>query len=205
MFCKMTRYLLVAGLLLTATASVLAQSDSLYFPCRTCHGDSGEGYAARNAPALAGQSADYLARQLENFRDGKRGKDERDTWGRQMALMVANIETSSIRELSEFIADLPPWPGGNSDSAPDSSMQREFSPCSVCHGSRGEGNPAFNAPRIAGLDDRYIARQLRNFRDGIRGSQPGDVYGNQMRAAVPPQWDEDMITSLAGYISGLQP
>jgi len=35
---------------------------------------------------------------------------------------------------------------------------------------------------LTGLNDWYLLAQLRNFRDGIRGSGPADNYGVQMRA-----------------------
>jgi cytochrome c553 len=49
----------------------------------------------------------------------------------------------------------------------------------------------------------YLARQLRNFRDGVRGAAPDDQYGNQMRAAVPRNWEDDTMVHLAEFISGL--
>ncbi len=199
----MSRYLLIMALVVNLVAPALADSAGFYFSCRSCHGDAAQGYAAKNAPAIAGQSADYLARQLSNFKTGKRGAHEADVWGSQMALMAVNIEMSNIRELSEYIAGLPPWRSINADSAPNPEMQQVFAPCAACHGSKGEGNPTFNAPRIAGLDAVYLARQLRNFRDGVRGAAPGDLYGNQMRAAMPSSWEDNTIVHLAEFISGL--
>ncbi len=199
----MTRYLLIIALLMHSAATAFADSAGLYFSCRSCHGDAAQGYAAKNAPALAGQSADYLARQLENFKTGRRGAHEADTWGAQMALMAVSIETSNVRKLSEYIASLPPRRSARSDAVPDPGMQVVFAPCAACHGSGGEGNPAFNAPRIAGLDAAYLARQIRNFRDGVRGASPDDQYGNQMRAAIPRNLEGDTVVRLAEFISGL--
>ena len=199
----MNRCLLIIALLMHSAATAFADSAGLYFSCRSCHGDAAQGYAAKNAPALAGQSADYLARQLENFKTGRRGAHEADTWGAQMALMAVSIETSNIRELSEYIASLPPWRNVSADPVADPELQQAFAPCAACHGSKGDGDPAFNAPRIAGLDAVYLARQLRNFRDGIRGAAPDDQYGNQMRAAIPRNWEGDTLVRLAEFISGL--
>ena len=199
----MTRYLLIIALLVNLVAPALADSSDHYFSCRSCHGDAAQGYEAKNAPALAGQSADYLARQLENFKTAKRGAHEADIWGAQMVLMAVSIELSNVRELSEYIASLPPWRNVSADPVADPELQQAFAPCAACHGSKGEGNPAFNAPRIAGLDAVYLARQLRNFRDGIRGAAPGDLYGNQMRAAMPSNWEDNTIGRMADFISGL--
>lgn len=49
------------------------------------------------------------------------------------------------------------------------------------------------APPIANLADWYVLEQLRKFRSGTRGSEPRDVHGQQMKAAVQ-SLDEDQIT-----------
>jgi len=41
-------------------------------------------------------------------------------------------------------------------------------PCITCHGSDGKGMPAAGFPRLAGLPEDYIAKQLRDFRSGTR-------------------------------------
>ncbi len=56
----------------------------------------------------------------------------------------------------------------------------QYAVCTACHGPSGEGNPALNAPRIAGQDAWYIRRQLHAFRDGVRGKHEGDTFGAQM-------------------------
>ncbi|HZZ94077.1 MAG TPA: c-type cytochrome [Usitatibacter sp.] len=40
--------------------------------------------------------------------------------------------------------------------------------CAACHGSRGEGNPAMNAPRLAGQNAAYLERQLDAYANGAR-------------------------------------
>ena len=56
-----------------------------------------------------------------------------------------------------------------------------FAACAACHGASGEGIAAVNAPALGGQDAGYIARQLANFRSGIRGANPADTLGAQMR------------------------
>ncbi len=45
-----------------------------------------------------------------------------------------------------------------------------FAVCSACHGPQGEGNQQTNGPKLAGLNDWYIRRQLQHYQTGIRGS-----------------------------------
>ena len=40
--------------------------------------------------------------------------------------------------------------------------------CSACHGAQGEGRPDAAYPRLAGIDVRYLLRQLNDFADGNR-------------------------------------
>ncbi len=47
---------------------------------------------------------------------------------------------------------------------------------------KAEGNLALNSPRLADQDDWYLVRQLQNYKSGLRGSNPKDVYGMQMKA-----------------------
>ena len=180
-----------------------AGADS-YFPCRSCHGDQGLGSPAINAPPLAGQLEGYLARQLANFREGIRGDRSGDTYGRQMALMAATLDDAGIAELARTLAAMAPWPRKSTDSQPTPGAGGKlYQPCAACHGAEGEGNAVLLAPRIRGMDARYLARQLRNFRDGIRGATPADTAGQTMRAALPTSLDEASIETISSYIENM--
>jgi cytochrome c oxidase subunit 2 len=74
--------------------------------------------------------------------------------------------------------------------------------CQVCHGVRGEGNPALHAPALAGQQRGYLERQLTNFRTGRRGADPLDVNGAVMRAQA---WalDTGNFAALAAAFSSL--
>ena len=65
------------------------------------------------------------------------------------------------------------------------------------------GNEALNAPRAAGMTDWYIARQLKNFKDGVRGSHLQDYYGMQMAFMGQTLDEEQMINDLVAYINTL--
>ena len=96
--------LIRSGLLLLVTLcggqAALAAGDiqrgkTLYAICSACHGANGEGNAALNAPANAGQDPWYMTRQLKNFRVGIRGAHPDDAFGAQMrpmAMVLTNDE-----------------------------------------------------------------------------------------------------------------
>jgi cytochrome c oxidase subunit 2 len=77
--------------------------------------------------------------------------------------------------------------------------------CTVCHGTDGEGNERLNAPRIGGLADWYVTRQLRHFRQGIRGATDEDIYGSQMRAITLMLGSEEAVDGLGRYMASLSP
>jgi len=57
-----------------------------------------------------------------------------------------------------------------------------FASCAGCHGQDGAGNPDQNAPNLTALTPDYMARQLRYYRDGVRGTHREDTAGQQMAA-----------------------
>ena len=76
--------------------------------------------------------------------------------------------------------------------------------CAACHGQKGEGNLAMNAPAIAGQEDWYLLRQLKAFKSGIRGTHPKDVYGTQMRPMAMMLADEQAMKDVIAYIMTLK-
>ena len=74
--------------------------------------------------------------------------------------------------------------------------------CVSCHGADGLGQEALNAPALTTLDTDYVARQLRHFREGIRGAHPKDSSGATM-AAISTGLDDSMIENLASYVDSL--
>ncbi|HEX7114075.1 MAG TPA: c-type cytochrome [Steroidobacter sp.] len=172
--------------------------------CATCHGANGEGNKDLNAPKLAGQADWYLARQLQAFRDGVRGAHEKDVYGKQMIPFASMLQDeASVRNVVAYIATLP-------DARPPASVMGNptrgkelYSNCSACHGARGQGNWATNAPRLANMSDWYMARQLEHFRDGIRGAHRDDYHGAQMASMARILRNEQTINDLIDYIRTL--
>ena len=78
----------------------------------------------------------------------------------------------------------------------------EFDICQGCHGVYAQGNTEIGAPRIAGLDARYIGRQLADFRDSRRGAAPGDTYGAQM-VQIAAMLDDTAIGRLSAYVAAM--
>jgi len=75
-----------------------------------------------------------------------------------------------------------------------------YAPCAACHGENGEGNPALNAPALAAQSAAYVSRQLRNFKNGVRGAAAGDTYGKQMAMMAALIRDAE-LNDIAAYLN----
>lgn len=75
--------------------------------------------------------------------------------------------------------------------------------CSDCHGVKGEGLLPRQAPKIAGLQQWYLERQMRNFKASIRGDLASDPYGSQMVYFSWALGDDEEIKRLSKFIAEL--
>ncbi len=180
------------------------RGQQLYAVCSACHGPDGQGNAQMNAPKLAGQEPWYLRRQLEYYKNGVRGSDPDDTFGRQMAPMAATLSTEqAMRDVIAYIQTFPDRPV-ESTIAGDVARGRDiYQVCGSCHGWDGQGIDATKAPRQAGMQDWYLARQLHNFKRGIRGTHPGDLYGQQMVQMASILRSDEAVNDVVAYINTL--
>lgn len=175
---------------------------ALFATCAACHGAQAQGNVALNAPKLSGQSAWYLERQLRAFKQGARGTHDQDTFGKMMAPMAATLaDDAAIANVVAYIASLPDTPAAPTIQGDIHAGMERFATCASCHGAGGRGIAATNAPRLRGMSDWYMARQLRNFRDGVRGSHPGDAYGSQMALVAGMLKDDAEIGDILAYIN----
>ena len=85
-----------ALLFMCSAVSVAAEGEKLFASCAACHGSKGEGNATLNAPAIAGQDAAYIERQLLNFRNRRRGTHKADVFGAQMQAAATVLPDLSL-------------------------------------------------------------------------------------------------------------
>jgi cytochrome c553 len=196
--CLVLSWVVATGAPAIAAAADAARGKTLYAGCVACHGESGAGNEALQAPALAGLDAVYLMRQLHNFKAGIRGADVTDTAGAQMRASAALLaDEAAMTDVTAYIASFPPpavAPVAGADLRNGSNHYQAS--CGACHGGRAEGNTALFSPRLAGQHTAYLKRQYLNFREGLRGAHPDDKYGRQMKvmsAALPAAKDLDDV------------
>ena len=118
--------------------------------------------------------------------------------------MRGRVVVTKHDEFDTWLAAMPTYSQARALAAADPAAGAgQFAVCIACHGQNGEGNPALNAPRLAGQASWYLGRQLHHFREGLRGSHEGDVFGAQMRAFASMLPDDGAIRNIAAYIESL--
>lgn len=190
-----------------APGRVAAESvgQSLYqIQCVACHGSQAEGNPALNAPALAGQQAEYTQRQLNNFKMGLRAADERDDIGRQMVAFATALDDESRSLLAEYLSALPTHVPQPADGDLKHGEKYYQAYCGSCHGPDAGGNELLNSPSLRGLNAAYLKRQYQNFVNGVRGSHADDKYGRQMALIASGLKDPATIGHVMAYVLSLQ-
>ncbi len=170
--------------------------------CIACHGANGEGNQALSAPGLAGQSESYLARQLWDFRNGKRGKEPGDAAGAMMLPMAEALpDGEAIANVAAYIAALPAATPAATVEGDVVNGQKQFtSKCGACHGGQGWGNEALFTPRLTVIGDWYLIRQVANFQESMRGVHDDSKYGKQM-AMMAKTVSMDELNDIAAFLN----
>ena len=188
----------------TAPAADPAKGQSIAQVCSACHGTDGNSAQPAN-PHLAGQHADYTAKQLANFKpqDGKPAERPSAI----MAGMAAPLSADDMRNLAAWFETQKPQPRAARDAKLVKQGQAIYrggiaskgvAACTACHGPAGAGIPA-QFPRLAGQYAEYTAAQLKAFRSGERGNDP-----NRMMRSIAERLSDQDIAALADYIAGLR-
>lgn len=172
--------------------------------CAACHAADGNSVAAAN-PKIAGQLAEYLQKQLGDFKAQAGKKPAREN--PIMTPMAANLSDDDIRSLAAYYAGQKLRPAAAADKDLAELGQKiwrggiaasNVPACAGCHGPAGAGIPS-QYPRLAGQFSEYIAAQLKGFKDGARSNDASGV----MRG-VAARMTEREIQAVAQYAAGLR-
>ena len=128
-----------------------------------------------------------------------------DLAGMRMRPMARWLKTpEDVNAVADYVASLPPTPieitlvGG--DPARGAAL---YATCSGCHGVKGEGVEPVGAPSLRHTSDWYQLTQIKNYKQGIRGSDPRDVGGAAMRGMSMLLADEQAIKDVLAHIATL--
>jgi cytochrome c553 len=175
--------------------------------CQGCHGATGNSEDA-TFPRLAGQYASYIAKQVNDFKEGLRANNE------TMAGMAATVAStqdaldigayfSSQKMVSKPLADVDKKLAEKGEKIfyngiPDKNVYG----CVNCHGERGKGKaPNISQfPVIGGQHRDYIIKELTDLRAGTRANDPAGMMEN-----IAKKLDDEEIKEVANYLSAQLP
>lgn len=165
--------------------------------CAACHAADGNSTTPAN-PKLAQQHPEYLIKQLQEFKSGKRANAI-------MSGMVASLSADDMRNIAYWLASQKAKPGFAKDKdtvllgerifrggLPD----RQIAACAGCHSPNGAGIPA-QYPRLSGQHADYATAQLTAFRDGVRKN-------SAQMAGVAAKMNDREIKAVSDYVAGLR-
>ena len=176
----------------------LAKGEASYTAvCVACHNADGNASIPLN-PKLAQQHPEYLVKQLQEFKTGKR-KDA------VMAGMVANLSDADMRNMSYWLSTKPAKLGFAKDKDAVALGERiyrggiavrQIAACASCHSPNGAGVPA-QYPRLSGQNADYVVKTMHDFRDGKRAN-------SIQMTGVTSKMNDKEIKAVADYIAGLR-
>ena len=130
--------------------------------CAECHGRDGRGVSS-DYPGLAGQNAEYIVKQIFNFKTGQRKNDD-------MAPVLEKLLAVDIRAIALHFAKTraAKWPSTDQQLLAEGRQlylngnpKSGISACVACHDANGVGGAQM--PRVVGQNPVYLEKQLRAF------------------------------------------
>ena len=202
---KTQKWRVAAACLLAVSTSVWAQAPTpsaearatkiVNGVCFMCHGVEGES-SSELFPRLAGQHWEYIAKQLENFKTGKRKSSA-------MNDMVTQLKPEEMVALGHYFEKM----SVSAEPAKDAELAavgkyifltgNKFSgvpACAGCHGKEALGTAAL--PRLASQYASYIETQLRLFNSRERTND------NAVMHAIVVKMTPFEMHAVAEYLSG---
>ena len=176
----------------------LAQGEQKFSAvCVACHGAGGNSGIPAN-PKLAQQHPEYIIKQLQEFKAGKRKNPI-------MQGFAAQLSDDDMRNIAYYVASNKEKEGFAKDKTLAAQGEkiyrggiadRQIAACAGCHSPNGAGIPS-QYPRLSGQNYDYTVTQLTNFRDGVRNNS---VPMTQIASKL----NDREIRAVADYIAGLR-
>lgn len=169
--------------------------------CAACHGADGNSVVSA-WPKIAGQHADYAARQTRMVRDQQREVPE-------MYPMVMNLSDQDIADIAAFYAQQSLEPGVADEELVeagrrlymDGNRESGVPACAACHGPSGQGIPGAYYPVVQAQHADYTSDRLQRYRAGETNGD--DDPFSLMMVGVAAQLTDEEIEAVSSYIEGL--
>jgi cytochrome c553 len=173
--------------------------------CVACHGTDGNSMVDIY-PKIAGQHAEYLYKQLTDYKlgmttAGKEGRNNPIMYG-----MVAALSDQDMKDLAAYFSSQTMSNGTTPENIIAKGQKlyrggdeaRGIAACIACHGPRGVGTGLAGFPRISGQHAGYLKATLLEFHNGTRAN---DMNG--MMRDIAGKLTEADIEVLSQYLGGL--
>ncbi|MDO9312789.1 MAG: c-type cytochrome [Nitrosomonas sp.] len=176
----------------TANAAPATVAEIASGVCAGCHSADGNSVIPMN-PILAGQHAEYITKQLIDFKATESDPAKRNS--PIMSSMVAALSPEDMKQLGDYYAQQKTTPSQvtvDDDKLIElgkllyhgGSLANGVPACASCHGPNGSGIPP-RYPAIAGQHAEYTLTQLNLFSTGDRANDKNVM--------------QQVITRLNGY------
>ncbi|MDX9706246.1 MAG: c-type cytochrome [Azospira sp.] len=174
--------------------------------CVACHGPDGNSPDPAN-PNIAGLGADYIYKQLTNFKAPDDGSAPALRESPIMSGMVAALSNEDMRHVAAFFSQQKQTPAAATDETligegkklwRQGDFAKGIPACAGCHGPAGAGLPA-QYPRLAGQFPQYTEDQLKKFRSGERANDP-----EKMMRMIADKMSDRQIKAVSEYATGLR-
>lgn len=189
-----------------APAADAAKGEQLYnsgdaargvIACVGCHGAAGNSTITQN-PKLGAQHAEYVTKQLVDFKSGQRNNPI-------MGGIAKGMSEQDMKNVAAYLDKQESKPGAakNKDTVEAGKKiyragiaEKSVPACAGCHGASGAGIPAQFA-RLAGQHQDYTTAQLTAFRQGARKN-------SVQMTTITKRMSDDEIQAVSDYIAGLK-
>ncbi|MBS0299111.1 MAG: cytochrome c4 [Proteobacteria bacterium] len=174
--------------------------------CAGCHNLDGNSVIPMN-PILAGQHAEYITKQLMDFK--AIGTEPAKRNSPVMSSMVAALSQEDMKKLGEYYAQQKISPSQVATDADEKliamgkilyhggSLIDEIPACASCHGPTGSGIPP-RYPALAGQHAEYTMAQLNLFNAGDR------VNDNSVMRKVLTRMNPEEKRAVSAYIATMR-
>jgi cytochrome c553 len=220
----MTKNLLLLGLIFCAATRAAGEASAIDLDlgeeinetCAGCHGEYGQGSIDGEYPRLAGLTAEYIARQLRNFKQRERINipmlpytNERELPEEDLVSIAAYLASIQLPtklppinegefdalarlQASKKVVNIALYPG-------DVEAGRKFykQECASCHGQDAYGDDNKHIPQLAGQYSRYLLKQVDNFRTAERFHDETDD------AEIFREYTDAEIADMLAYLATL--
>ena len=165
--------------------------------CGACHTADGSRGSPAN-PIIAGQHPEYLVKQLQEFKSGKRNNPV-------MKGFASTLSDDDMRNVAAFYASKSAKPGFAKDKElvrlgeriwRGGIAEKAVPACAGCHSPNGAGIPA-QYPRLAGQHADYSEAQMNAFRSGLRAN-------SAQMTAIAARLSDREIKAVSDYVAGLR-